>query len=183
MLAHFDFQKTLQASAYLLKKANAPMKYLKLLKLLYIADKEMLLTCGIVITCDQYYAMPHGPVLSTTYDLIKGANLPESSIWRDYIKNVNDYQVELVKDPGVEELSEADTDTLDHVYDEYGRWTSRQIENFTHKFPEWKNRPDAVSTSVRFTPEDILRENDCEDLIPVYQEHINIAREFDLLFG
>ena len=182
MLAHFDFQKTLQASAYLLKKANKSMPYLKLIKLLYIADKEMLLEHGIVITCDQYYAMPHGPVLSTTYDLIKGTGLPESSTWRTYIITDN-YQVKLVNDPGIEDLSEADTDMLDQVYDKYGQWTSNRIENLTHDFTEWKNRPAAVSTSVLFTPEDILRENGCEDIIPAYQEHIEIAKELDMLFS
>ena len=181
MLAHFDFDKTLQASAYLLKKANEPMKYIKLLKLLYLADKEMLLTYGIVITCDQYCAMPHGPVLSRTYDLIKGVSLPESPAWNAYIEKIGKYFVNLTSDPGTEWLSEVDIETLDHVYEQYGSWGSKKIEIFTHEFPEWKNRPAAIRTSVPFTPIDILRENGKENIIPVYQEHIDIAKDLEWL--
>ena len=181
MLAHFDFQKTLQASAYLLKKANAPMKYIKLLKLLYMADKEMLLQYGTVITCDQFCAMPHGPVLSKTYDLIKGVLLPESSAWNSYIKRTANYMVELIADPGIEDLSEADTDALDHVYEEFGNLDSNQIEQHTHEFPEWKNRPGAQNSSIPFTPVDVLRENGKKQLIPVYLEHLNIARALEWL--
>ncbi len=184
MLAHFDFPKTLQASAYLLKKANAPMKYLKLLKLLYLADREMLLNHGLVITCDNYCAMKHGPVPSHTYDIIMGRDPVNCPEWNHFIQPTGNKCVELIIDPGIEELSEADTDYLDDVFNRYGSWNVWQVRDFTHTLPEWINRPEEKNTSsVPFTPIDILRENGCEDVIPVYQEHIDIARELDLLFG
>lgn len=183
MLAHFDFKTTLQASAYLLKKANAPMEYLKLLKLLYLADREMLLKHGLVITCDNYCAMKHGPVPSYTYDIIKGDDSESCRIWNIHIKHCKKASVYLVKDPGIGWLSEADTDYLDDVYNKYGSWDIWDVRDFTHTLPEWINRSDEKYTSsVSFTPIDILRENGCEDLIPTYQEHIDIARELDLLF-
>lgn len=58
MLAHFDFKKTLQSAAYLLKKNGGSMEIDKLLYLLYLADREMLLNHGLVITCDEYRMIP-----------------------------------------------------------------------------------------------------------------------------
>ena len=184
MLAQFDFKATLQASAYFLKKANAPMKYLKLLKLLYLADREMLLNHGLLITCDNFRAMQHGPVLSNTYDNIKGIDIQNSPIWSNYIRRLSNYYVELIKDPGIGWLSEAETDVLDHIYNQYGRYPVWKIRDFTHELPEWKNKAVAVDSdrfSIPFTPIDVLKDNNREDIIPAYQEHRDIAQELDKL--
>ena len=182
MLAQFDFKATLQASAYLLKKANAPMKYLKLLKLLYLADRAMLLNQGLLITCDNFLAMQHGPVLSHTYKIIKGKDLQNSPTWNSYIRSLPNYYIELIKDPGIGWLSEAETDVLDHIYNEYGGYPVWKIRDFTHELPEWKNKAvNLESFSVPFTPIDVLKDNNQEDIIPAYQEHRNIAQELDKL--
>ena len=61
----FHFERALQASAYLLRLDRKKMSYLRLLKLLYIADREWLAETGESITGDRAYAMKQGPVLST----------------------------------------------------------------------------------------------------------------------
>jgi Protein of unknown function (DUF4065) len=48
------------------------MEYVRLLKLLYIADREMMAEAGAPVTGDRAVAMDHGPVLSHVYDLVKG---------------------------------------------------------------------------------------------------------------
>ena len=73
------------------------MSYLRLLKLLYIADREWLAETGESITGDRVYAMKQGPVLSTLYDLIKG-NGTRAGEWDDFI-HTDGYAVELVADP------------------------------------------------------------------------------------
>ena len=45
------------------------MSYLKLLKLLYIVERTALLRWGRPVTFDRFVSMPHGPVMSRTYDL------------------------------------------------------------------------------------------------------------------
>jgi len=49
------------------------MNYLKLMKLLYLADRESMRRNGRPISGDRYVSMDHGPVLSQTLNLINGA--------------------------------------------------------------------------------------------------------------
>ena len=65
----FDFEKSLQAAGCLLELHGDRMEYVRLLKLLYIADREMMAEAGAPITGDRAVAMDHGPVLamSTTW--------------------------------------------------------------------------------------------------------------------
>ena len=72
MTFRFHFEKTLQASAVLLGLDGGRMDRIRLLKLLYIVDRELLAEIGRPLTGDMAIAMKHGPVLSQVYDLIKG---------------------------------------------------------------------------------------------------------------
>ncbi len=78
----FDLHKTLQASGVLLSLDANRMAYVRLLKLLYIADREWLAEAGRTITGDEAVAMKNGPVLSQVYDLIKGV-APRADDWGD----------------------------------------------------------------------------------------------------
>ena len=72
MQLRFNFEKSLQAAGVLLQLEEGRMPYLRLLKLLYIADRELLAESAASLTGDRAYAMKHGPVLSHVYSLIKG---------------------------------------------------------------------------------------------------------------
>ena len=81
MILHFNITKTIQASAVLLKAdPNHSMSRLRLLKLLYIADRESLTERARPITGDYPVAMDHGPVLSNTYNLIKGEDYKRTAV-------------------------------------------------------------------------------------------------------
>ena len=58
----FNELKTAQASAYLLHKAGGTMEHLKLMKLLYLADRLSWKEYDKSITGDEYYSLPYGPV-------------------------------------------------------------------------------------------------------------------------
>ena len=60
----FNEQKVAQMAAFLLARGKGKMKYLKLLKLLYLADRESMKRNGHPISGDSYVSMDHGPVLS-----------------------------------------------------------------------------------------------------------------------
>ena len=70
--SQYDEIKATQVAAYFLSKFNNRISKLKLMKLMYIADRESFRICGEPITYDAYCSMPHGPVLSKTYDIMKG---------------------------------------------------------------------------------------------------------------
>ncbi len=122
------------------------MPYLKLIKLLYLADRKALLDLGRPISCDLFVSMPHGPVLSRTYDLILGE--PEKdSYWRRYISAPEDYQIRLLGDAPNDQLSPAEEGILDSVFREFGAMDKWALRDYTHGLPEYHD-PDGSSVPI-----------------------------------
>ena len=131
------------------------MPYLKLIKLLYIADRDAIAAYGSPITGDHYVSMDYGPVLSKTYDIIKTPPEPGygrvGEIWNHRIAREN-YDVRLLND---EEpvLSQADQSLARAVYEEHKDHDQFTIAELTHDFPEWRD-PAGISLPIDY--EDIL---------------------------
>ena len=70
----FDERKAAQAASVLLDRHEGRMPYIKLLKLLYLADREALIETGLPITGDRFVSLKFGPVLSRVLDLIKDSS-------------------------------------------------------------------------------------------------------------
>jgi uncharacterized phage-associated protein len=68
----FREDKATAAAASFLQAAGGELEYLKLLKLMYLTERESLKTLSVSIKGDTFYSMKRGPVMSATYDLIKG---------------------------------------------------------------------------------------------------------------
>ena len=144
--------KTTQIAGKLIQKAGGKLSFLSLLKLLYFADKQMLLDWGVPMTYDEWYAMPHGPVLSKTYNLIKAA--PENSgTWGLHIRR-NEWDVELINDPGDDLTSEAEDEIIEKIFGEHGRKSKWQLRDLTHELPEWN---DPGGSSNRITYKEVLQ--------------------------
>lgn len=139
----FDHEKTLQASAVLLSLEADRMEYIRLLKLLYIADREWLAEAGRSITGDEAVAMQNGPVLSRVYDLIKGV-APRADDWNACIRKVDD-SVEWKQDPGRGKLSKGEIEKLIEVSERFRSMDDWELSEHTHEFPEWQHhyQPDA----------------------------------------
>lgn len=151
----FKPQKAVQAAAFLLKLHGKPMRYLLLLKMLYIADRISLQRIEQPITGDNYTSMKYGPVLSNVYDLIKGKLAEDaSSIWSEFISERDGYEVSLLKDPGTDELCEEEEGILTDVYNELGHRNPFVVAEWTHLFPEWQ---DPHGSAIPILVEDILQ--------------------------
>lgn len=66
----FNEKRTTQAAAFFLFKAGGKLPVLKLMKLLYLAERESYRQYGEPISGDNLVSMPHGPVLSQTLNLM-----------------------------------------------------------------------------------------------------------------
>jgi hypothetical protein len=117
----YNERRTTQAAAVFLKKAGGKLNYMVLIKFLYLLDREALLRWGSPISGDSYLSMRWGPLLSRTHDLIT-EELPEDeaavSDWKTHIRQ-DGYEVVLDRDPGDDELSEADHALLAKIFDEF----------------------------------------------------------------
>jgi len=124
----FSAEKAAQVASFFLKKApSKSLTRLKLLKLMYLADRESLHRRGFPITGDKAVAMDNGPVLSEVYDLIKGCGPSDSRM-----------DVVLANDPRDGKLSENDLVLLDDTFNQFGNMTARQLSKYTHGLEEWK---------------------------------------------
>ena len=142
----FNEQKVTEAATHLLRLRGGSMHYLKLLKLLYIADREALRRWGIPISHDRYVSMSHGPVLSRTLNMIKDGG---SQSWSEKISApFGDYEVKIIGDHAeAQKLSPAEEKLLDEVYKEYGFQSRWDLVAHTHTFQEWAD-PNGSSVAI-----------------------------------
>jgi len=159
MRLRFNEVKATQTASRLLRlRGGGRMSYLKLIKLLYIVDREALIRWGRTVTTDRHVSMPKGPVVSQIYDLITWDQPPgEETFWRKHISAPENFEVELNHDPGDEELSLAEENLIDEVFNEHGRKSRWELVKLTHDLPEWQ---DPNGGSLPITYRDILRAAD-----------------------
>ncbi|MGH2632905.1 MAG: Panacea domain-containing protein [Tepidiformaceae bacterium] len=152
----FDGRKAAQAAAYLVQLNGGRMNYMVLIKLLYLGDRQALIDIGAPITGDRMVAMPHGPVLSRTYDLIN-MGAPEAGgpcPWYEYLSEPADYEVKLKKAPETDELSKYELGLLGDIYAKFGRMSKWALRDYAHTLPEWD---DPRGSSFGIDQLDILR--------------------------
>jgi len=157
-------QKTTEAAALLIQLSGGRIRYIKLLKLLYYADREAFAQWERPITYDNYAAMTYGPVLSSTYDLIKGNS--NGKYWNRYIIT-NGYFVHLRDDPpAFKKLSPAEIDLIHKIFEEYSLIDPFELSKQSHDLPEYKKPPRGSSVPIplsellealKYNPEDIAR--------------------------
>lgn len=168
----FDEQKATQVAGRILELRGGRMHYFKLIKLLYLADRDALLQWGRPITTDTFASMKHGPIVSTIYDLIKKKDI-HKPIWSAFISDpVGDKEVELLKPTPTNRLSRAEERLLGEIFEKYGRWNRYDLRDFVlHKLPEWK---DPGTTSVPITIADILQaEGESNEEIKAIEEELD----------
>jgi len=179
----FKFDKSLQASAHLLRLAGGRMKYIDLIKMLYLADRECLSCEGNTITGDRMSALPYGPVVSTVFNLIRRKD-SQSKLWHKHIKTKG-YNVILQHDPGSGDLYRFEKEILENIYNEY---KDKDIVEFTHTLPEWKKYEDAIKSpnrprSYRITIPDILDGIGKPELLDTVKYNIDEEKHHARLLG
>lgn len=134
----FNQEKATAVTAFLLKLRGGRMSYLKLIKLLYLADREALHRWGFNLTTDRYVSMDHGPVVSNIYNLIISDDTYKP-FWSQYITPpLGEYEVALRSgDIPENQLSRAEEKLLREVFGTYGTWSRWKLRDFTHTLPEW----------------------------------------------
>lgn len=153
----FKEKKAAQAAAYLLAKHHDQrLNYMKLIKLLYLADRAALVQRGKPITGACMVSMPYGPVLSEVLNLINlGPRYEEPRPWLEYISGPEAYEVRCVSaDSEYDELSQNERRVLDETDATFGRMNRWALVDWTHELPEWR---DPRGSSFPIDPTEILR--------------------------
>lgn len=151
----FNETKATQAASQLLRLRGGTMSCIKLVKLLYLADREALIRWGRPVTTDCYVSMDVGPVVGRIYDLIRNEPSPNSfRIWGKFISGPENYEVRLLGDPGNGELSPAERQLIDEVFQQHGQDSRWAIVDYSYGLPEWTH-PDGGALPIEYR--DILR--------------------------
>ena len=151
----FKERKVAQMAAFfLLQEEGGIMYVLKLMKLLYLAERETLFRYGIPMCGDRAFSMDHGPVLSTTLDLMNGfVRVEDKNGWDGWISDRSGHRVTLkkeVKPEALDELSPANIETLQSVWDKFGGFDQWELVAYTHdNCSEWQN-PHASSIPITY---------------------------------
>jgi uncharacterized phage-associated protein len=161
-MAHFstfDARKAAQVAAFMLHRAGGRLPVIKLVKLMYLAERASLLTYGEPLIGDGLVSMQHGPVLSTTYNQLNGNGDQQGQVvWDSWIDARENHEVslkepQLLNTPEIDllNLSESDLDVLQIVWTQFGHWDKWKLRDYTHTqaCPEWQD-PEGSSLPITY---------------------------------
>ncbi len=155
-MSGFNQRKVAQIAAFFADAEGGSINVLKLVKLIYLSDRKFLDEFGKPITYDSYYSLPHGPIVSTTYDLMSGG-VRNSDDWDEWISDQENYELSVrlqVNREALDELSDAEYGVMAGVWSKFGSFGKWKLSEWTHdNCGEWKN---PHGSSVSFDYKDIL---------------------------
>lgn len=156
----FNEKKAAQVAAFFLFKGlqrHANITLLKLMKLMYLAERDSYKQYGEPIIGDALVSMPNGPVLSTTLDLINfGSSTNIVGGWDSLIAERSGRDMTLKRadairsEEDLRELSDSDIEILHSIWNDFGSKSAIWLREFTHdpaNCPEWED-PDGSSVPI-----------------------------------
>ena len=146
-------KKSTQAVARIIETSGGPIDYLRISKLIYLADKESIVKRGVPIVGGSYFSMRKGPVIGEVMDFVQRRNAPE---WKETISPRFGNEVRLQGQPKSDSLSESELEILDSVVKFHLERTTDELVEWCHKnCPEYemvqptRRKPIAVESILK----------------------------------
>jgi uncharacterized phage-associated protein len=133
-LIGFRSEKAAQICAFFLLLSGGAIEKLKLIKLVYLSERESVSRRRRPIVFDEYYSLKNGPICSNTLNGIDGGL--DQPIWGKYLQKDGRKDIYIaagVALDGLDQISNGDIDILNSIWKQFGWMTSSQIRNWTHK--------------------------------------------------
>lgn len=136
----FDVRKAIAAAGFVCQQNDGRCDLLKLIKILYLADRTALTRWHRPITGDDLWSLEHGPIVSKVYDLIRGRAMgPEMVAWAQAF-NPRDGDIVSVKgEISSKPLSRREKAVLLEAFNKIHPLSIGQVIDFMHSLPEWRN--------------------------------------------
>ena len=133
----FKEQKTTQVAAILATYCGGKIDVYKLVKLIYLIDRESLKRRGSPITYDRPYNMPLGPTPGNTYHLIN--NPWTGEYWsQSFSPPESPHVIKLLRDDtGEDKLSRFEVDLIREVFEKFGKKSFDELQKYMHSLPEF----------------------------------------------
>jgi uncharacterized phage-associated protein len=149
----FNERKAAHVAAFFLHKGNGKLDILKLMKLMYLAERESFAKFGEPMIGDWLCSMEHGPVLSRTLNHMNGTAVETDGNWDSWVGDKENHKFALrksVNDPRKDlgSLSDAELAILTELWGKYGHLTGYELRDLTHDIcTEWED-PDGSSYPI-----------------------------------
>lgn len=145
-MTSFNARKSAQVIAFLISKSGGTsLNVVKAIKLVYLGDRCSVAKFGFPILDEARVSMPRGPVNSSTYRHLNGEVDLDACGWSDFLEDRAEHQIGAKKNFSVEdldELSEADIQCLEQVWEKFGEMNEWALVEYTHNrknIPEWED--------------------------------------------
>lgn len=148
----FREDKVTAAAWWFVNKNGGPLPHVKLMKLLYLAERKWLLERGVMMFEDTFVSMAKGPVLSSTYDSMKRGSRTigkQGYVWQQHLSAINNHQISKKSDLDVLDfLTPKQVQFLESTWQEHGHLSEDQIVEFAHELREWKNTNSSIPINI-----------------------------------
>jgi len=139
----FKVRKAAQVAAYFALAEGGRINVLKLIKLIYLADRRFMEKYDTPILNDCLVSMDHGPVNSMTLNYVNGLE-DQRDDWDEFITDRDRHSVGLTSSKisvdNLDELSVAEIKVLEEIAKRFERWNGYMVRDYTHNnCPEWEN--------------------------------------------
>ena len=144
-MSDFSYKKGTQGVVFLLTRVGQMSNKMRILKLLFLADRHHIRHYGRPIFNDRYFAMQRGPVASGIKDILDYAMEGRTGFTSDAQKA---YADECLKQEGAKlqaivgfddyEFSESDIMSLEWSIEQFSGKSADFLSNITHEYNEWK---------------------------------------------
>lgn len=143
-LVGFRSRKAAQLCAYFAVESGGTIEKLKLIKLLYLAERRFLSENHHPMLFDEYYSLPHGPICSSALNGIDG--IIHGEIWDDYIARNGNVVVAMksFSRDELDDVSDAELEVVAGIWRQFGHMTASQLRNYSHD-----NCPEYTETTGR----------------------------------
>lgn len=180
-----NFKKTVQAINLLTTLEWGFVDKLKILKLIWLADKYSLRKYWRTILWDTYFAMKFWPVASWVKDILDQKTEYIEQISIEYITtylNKKWNNVASAKEVDRQYFSDTDEEVIKKIFEYFWKFSGIKLVDVTHKYPEWaKFEPKLKSWEIIQAPMSYLDffENvpNQDRIFDISEEHLELSKE------
>lgn len=170
----YSSDKILQEIVYLLSLNDNKMNLLKLMKELYLIDRASIDERDTSISGDVFFSMPHGPVLSQTLNMLYDLDNNNWGYYLEAVKVPYHPDIQIKKNIKFDRLSIKDKSYIKSISDEFKNFTPLELEDYTHKLPEWID-PKGSSRKIRYSDVMYALGKSEEEILAAKQEYEKIS--------
>ena len=136
----FNITKATEVAAAFLTKSAGKINIMKLVKLIYIVDRQSFDRRGIPVVGGWYISMRNGPVTSEVLDLINAGSLgpKDDDTWKRHIGARREHTVTLLKPISPRLVSSVEYKMIEAVWRQHGDKDQWELRDWCHaNCPEW----------------------------------------------